>query len=176
MTALSRWRTTKSSPYLMTWGFQRTWTRSPAWPQLVLAGNWARRCASRPCKAMLANNGETTPPTILQTFFFRAGIARTGIDPEHDVDLVMRDFHPLHQRTDHLPFPTPIGLCQPLLDLRRKVLQAPNDQGQFGVQGGLLSELLVLRFQVGDPLAEPDEPRLKRLLFNEPIDITIDQP
>jgi hypothetical protein len=120
--------------------------------------------------------GVTTPPTILQTFFFRARIAWAWLDPEHHLHLVMGHLHALDQRAYHLPFPAPIRLCQPLLDLRRKVLQPPNDQAQVGVKGVLLSKLLALRFHMGDPLAEPGDPGLELMLFNKRIGVTVDQP
>src|SRR5262245_23378231 len=120
--------------------------------------------------------GVVTPPTILQTFFFRARIAWAWIDPEHHVHLVMGHLHALDQRADQLPFPAPIRLCQPRSDLRRKVLQPPNNQAQVSVQGLLLGELLALRFHMGEPLAEPSDPGLELMLFNERISVTVDQP
>ena len=38
--------------------------------------------------------GIITPPTKLQTFFFRARIARTWIDPKHDIDLIVSPLPP----------------------------------------------------------------------------------
>ena len=93
--------------------------------------------------------GVRTPPTMLQTFFFRARIAGVWIDPEHDLYLVIGHFHALDQCADHLSFSAPIRLCQPVLDLCRKVLQAPNNQAQVSVQGVLLGQLLALRFHSG---------------------------
>src|SRR5262245_9711925 len=107
---------------------------------------------SKPYQAMRASSGDPTPPTMLQTFFFRARIAEVWIDPEHDLYLVIGHFHALDQRADHLSFPAPIRLCQPVLDLCRKVLQAPNNQAQVSVQGVLLGQLLALRCHMGDPL------------------------
>ena len=88
----------------------------------------------------------------------------------------MGHFHPLDQGADHLPFPPPIGLCQPVVDLCGKVLQAPNNQLQVGVQGGLLRQLLALGFQMGDPLAEPGNAGFELVLFEEPLGVTVDQP
>jgi hypothetical protein len=76
----------------------------------------------------------------------------------------------------HLPFPTPIGVCQPRLDLCRKVLRAPDDQLQFGVQAGFFSNLLALGFRVSGPLVERGEPGPELRLFNEPLGVTVNQP
>jgi hypothetical protein len=127
-------------------------------------------------KRGVPQGGERTPPTILQTFFGRAGIARTWRDPEPHLHLVLSHLHPLDQRADHLPLPVPLGLCQPGLHLCRKVLQAPADQLQVGRQGRCIGKLVAQGFQVGDPLAEPGDPGCALLLFNEPLGVTIDQP
>jgi hypothetical protein len=63
-------------------------------------------------------------PYNLANFFFRAGITWTWLEPEHHFHLVMGHLHALDQCADHLPFPAPIGLCQPVWDLRGKVFQA----------------------------------------------------
>jgi Reverse transcriptase (RNA-dependent DNA polymerase) len=120
--------------------------------------------------------GPRTPPTILQTFFFRARIARAWINPEHHLHLIMGHLHALNQRADHLPFSTPIGLNQSRLDLYRKVFQPPNDQAQVGVQGVLLDELWALRCHVGNPLAESSDPGLELRLLNKPLAVTVEQP
>jgi RNA-directed DNA polymerase len=44
--------------------------------------------------------GILTPPIKLQTFFFGIRIARVGIDPKHDIDVILRHLHPLHQGAD----------------------------------------------------------------------------
>jgi RNA-directed DNA polymerase len=53
--------------------------------------------------------GVVTPPTKLQTFFFGVGLSRVGIDPKHNIDLILGDLHPLHQGPDEVPFVRPIG-------------------------------------------------------------------
>jgi len=88
----------------------------------------------------------------------------------------MRDFHPLHQGPDHRPCPTPRGLCQALLELGGNVREAPNDPRPFGLHGGLGRQLSALRFQVGDPLAEPADPGLERVLLEEPLGGAVEQP
>jgi hypothetical protein len=125
---------------------------------------------------MLASRGLRTPPTILQTFFFRAGIAWAWIDPEPHVHLVLGHLHAPDQGADQLPFPAPIGLCQPRSELRRTVFQPPNNQGHVGVKSLLLGALLALCCQVGEPLAEPGEAGLERRLVKEPFGVTIEHP
>jgi RNA-directed DNA polymerase len=47
-------------------------------------------------KKGVPQGGVLSPPTKLQTFFFGIRIASVGIDPKHDVDLIMGHFHPSH--------------------------------------------------------------------------------
>jgi hypothetical protein len=108
--------------------------------------------------------------------FFRTRITRAWLDPEHHSDLIMRVFHPLDQRADHLPFPAPIGVCQPLLNLRGNVFQPPNNQAQVGVQRVCLGQVLALRFHRGDPLAESGEPGLELVRVNQRLGVTVEQP
>ena len=117
-----------------------------------------------------------TPPTILQTFFFRAGIAGVRVDPEHEVDLVVCDFYPLHQGPDHVPLLHPVGVRQPSVDLAGKIFQAPNDQLQCRLQGRGIRQLLALSFQVGDPWAQPGQARRELLLLEEPLSVAVNQP
>ncbi len=63
-----------------------------------------------------------------------------------------------------------------MVDLGGKVLQAPNNQVQFRVQGGFIRELSPLLVQVRQALAEAEDPRLKFVLVNEAIRVTVDQP
>ena len=49
-----------------------------------------------------------TPPTKLQTFFFRSGFPVALIDPKHDMDLVMSHFDMLDQGTDNLALAVPV--------------------------------------------------------------------
>ena len=87
----------------------------------------------------------------------------------------MGHLHALDQCADHLPFPAPIGLCQPVWDLRGKVFQPPHDQTHVGAQSLLLGQLVALRFHMSDPLAEPGDQGLKLLLLNQRLGVTVDQ-
>src|SRR6266436_4856481 len=66
--------------------------------------------------------GIVTPPTKLQTFFFGIRIASVRIDPKHNIDLVPRYFHPLHQRTDQVPFTGPVSVLQAIVDFGGELL------------------------------------------------------
>ena len=59
---------------------------------------------------MLAQRGESTPPTKLQTFFFRVGLFRVRVDPKDDIDLISRHFYPPHQGPDEVALAHPICL------------------------------------------------------------------
>src|SRR5262245_56318149 len=74
-----------------------------------------------PTTAGTPQGGTHTPPTKLQTFFFGVRIARVWIDPKHDVDLIPSHFHPFHQSTDQVPFASPIGFLQAIVDFGGKV-------------------------------------------------------
>src|SRR6516165_7732785 len=56
--------------------------------------------------------GIISPPTKLQTFFFGIVITWIWVDPKHDIDLIPSHFHPLHQRSDQVPFAGPVGFLQ----------------------------------------------------------------
>jgi RNA-directed DNA polymerase len=75
--------------------------------------------------------GVRTPPTILQTFFPRAGLYGMLIDPKHHMYQVMCHFHALHQGADQLPLAQPVGGFQPRVHPCRELFEAPNDQMQF---------------------------------------------
>src|SRR6266481_6129453 len=83
--------------YMEDWKFHRTYTGTP-------------------------QGGIITPPTKLQTFFFGVRIASVRIDPKHDIDLVPRYFHPLHQRTDQVPFTGPVSVLQAIVDFGGELL------------------------------------------------------
>ena len=125
---------------------------------------------------MFARRGESTPPTILQTFFFRVGLHRTLIDPEHHMYQVMRHFHPLDQGADQLPLAQPVGGLQACVYSCSELFEAPNDQAQFRLQGGFIGETLALLFQMSDPLAQAGDPGFEFLFLDEPLGITVNQP
>src|SRR5215470_11507152 len=120
--------------------------------------------------------GVLSPPTKLQTFFFGIVITRIWVNPKHEIDLVTRDFHPLDQRPDEVPFARPIGGLQAVAEFGSKVLQPANNQLQFALQGGLIRQRLALLLQPGEALAQAGNPRLKLGLVNEALRITVDQP
>src|SRR6266852_3211239 len=66
--------------------------------------------------------GVLIPPTKLQTFFFGVRIASVRIDPKHNIDLVPRYFHPLHQRPDQVPFTGPVSVLQAIVDFGGELL------------------------------------------------------
>jgi hypothetical protein len=47
---------------------------------------------------------------------------------------------------------------------------------EFGLERFLLGKLLALGFQLGDALAQPGEPGLELVFFQEPLGITVNQP
>src|SRR5215471_13451395 len=120
--------------------------------------------------------GVVSPPTKLQTFFFGVVITRIRVDPKHDIDLVVRHFHPLDQRPDEVALARPVRRLQPVVEFGSKVLQAANNQLQLPVQGGFLRQRLALRLQPGQALAQAGNSRLKLGLVNEALRITVDQP
>src|SRR5262244_2381954 len=117
-----------------------------------------------------------SPPTKLQTFFFRIVITRIWVDAKHDIDLVTCDFHPLDQRPDEVALARPVGRLQAIVEFRRKVFQTAKNQLQFPVQSGLIRQGLALRLQTGEALAQAGDPGLKLRLVNEAIRIAVNQP
>jgi hypothetical protein len=90
--------------------------------------------------------------------------------------LIVIDFHPLHQGTDQLSSAGPVCFFQPVFHLCGKVLESPDDQVQFCVQGRFICELVGLLFECRDPLSKVGDPGLELALLNEPFGITVDQP
>src|SRR4029077_10651861 len=149
----------------------------PIW--LLALGLPLRRSSEPPFRDtlyILASSELVSPPTKLQTFFFRIVITRIWVDPKHDIDLVRRDFHSLDQRPDEVALARPVRRLQPVVEFGSKVLQAANNQLQLPVQGGFLRQRLALLLQPGQALAQAGNPRLKLGLVNEALRITVDQP
>src|SRR5215813_10102665 len=113
--------------------------------------------------------GVASPPTKLQTFFFEIVITRIWVDPKHDIDLVVRHFHPLDQRSDEVALARPVGGLQPVVEFGGKVLQPTNNQLQFPIQCRLICQRLALLLQPGEALAQAGNPRLKLGLVNEAL-------
>src|SRR5713226_1134627 len=109
--------------------------------------------------------GVSTPPIKLQTFFFGVGLSLIRIDPKDDIDLILSHFHPLDQGTNHLAFAEPVRVLQPRGKLGRKILQASNDQTDFGLKGGHLDELLALLLQLEDALPQAGNTGFELVLF-----------
>jgi len=120
--------------------------------------------------------GETTPPTKLQTFFFRVGLPRIWIDAKDDIHLVRGHFHPLDQGTNHLAFAEPVRVLQARGNLGCKLLQASNDQTDFGLQGCHIDELLALLLQLDDALPQAGNTRFELVLFQYPLGVAVNQP
>ena len=76
----------------------------------------------------LPQGGPLSLPTKLQTFFFRISIAGIGIDPKHNIYLVLGHFDPLDQRPDEVALARPVGLLQATVDFGSKIFQPANNQ------------------------------------------------
>jgi len=62
------------------------------------------------------------------------------------------------------------------VDLRRKILQASNNQLQLGLQSCFVLKLLGLDFEGREALPESGNTGFKFRLVNEPLGVTVDQP
>src|SRR5215470_18076074 len=125
---------------------------------------------------MLANRGLTTPPTKLPTFFFGIVITLIWVDPKHNIDVALSHFHPLDQCPDEVALARPVGRLQAILEFGREVLETANNQLQFPLHSGLISERLSLLLQTSKALAQTGHPGLKLPLVDEALGITVDQP
>src|SRR5215831_12568214 len=117
---------------------------------------------------MLANKGLLTPPTKLQTFFFGIVITLIWVDPKYNIDVALSHFHPLDQCPDEVALARPVGRLQAILEFGREALETANNQLQFPLHSGLISERLAL--------AQTGHPGLKLPLVDEALGITVDQP
>src|SRR5215475_4774453 len=125
---------------------------------------------------MLASRGLTSPPTKLQTFFFGSVITRIWVDPKHNIDVALSHFHPLDQCPDEVALARPVGRLQAILEFGREVLETANNQLQFPLHSGLISERLALLLQPSEALAQTGHPGFKLPLVDEALGITVDQP
>jgi hypothetical protein len=112
----------------------------------------------------------------LQTFFFGIRIARVWIDPKHDIDVILRHFHPLHQGADSVAFAFPVGRCSAVMHLRGEVFQASKNQRQCRLQGGGIDELLPRFLRLGDAAPQAEDAGLAFLLINAAVGITVNEP
>ena len=125
---------------------------------------------------MLARRGERTPPIKLPTFFFRVGLLRIRIDSKDDIHAVRGHFHPLDQGTNHLAFAEPVRVLQPRSNLGRKILQASNDQTDFGLKGCHIDALLALLLQLEEALPQAGNTGFELVLFQSPLGVAVNQP
>jgi hypothetical protein len=111
--------------------------------------------------------GETTPPTKWQTFFFGTRISSVRIDPQHAIDLIPGDFHPLPQGPEESPLARPVGCLHSAVDCGRTSFEAANHQRSFRLHGRRRRPRLTLRFQAGEALTEAGKPGLELVLVDE---------
>ena len=100
-----------------------------------------------------------------RTFFFGASLPRIWINSKDDIHAVRGHFHPLDQGTNHLAFAQPVRVLQPRIHLRRKVLQASNDQTNFRLKNRHIEALLTLILQRRETLAQAGNARFELVLF-----------
>ena len=116
--------------------------------ETALKAGYCEEWTYHPSLSGSPQGGMVTPPTKLQTFFFGAGLPWIRIDSKDNIHVVRSHFHPLDQGTNHLAFAEPVRVLQPRINLGRKVLQASNDQTNFGLKSRHINELLTLLLQL----------------------------
>src|SRR5215813_8466968 len=131
---------------------------------------------SIPWSAILANSGEITPPTMLQTAPCGARFKRELIYPEHNIHLAFLDFHSLDQGPNKVTLAVPVGLIQSILDFQGEVFQSTDNQLQFRLQLGLIGEFSCLFLQFRYAFFQPRDPWFKLAFINQTLSITIDEP
>jgi hypothetical protein len=95
----------------------------------------------------------------------RAGRSHRS-QPEHDTNLVLLDFDPLHERANELTARLPIGILQPRAHLCGELFQPADEQADLAFDLGPLLESLRVHFQPTDAFAEASDTRLKLRLVN----------
>ena len=95
--------------------------KKPSWKRLTPAhtspdpsGSGSKRewsTTAYSCPRKQARHKGRAHSTKLQTFF-EIRVSKVRIDPKHDIDLILRHFHPLDQRTDQVPFTCPVSFLQ----------------------------------------------------------------
>jgi hypothetical protein len=90
-------------------------------------------------KQGVPQGGVVSPPTMWQTFGFRACAEWTRFHAKNHLHGLRSDFNPLDQRANQFPSPRPIRLLQTGGDTLGKLFQIADDQAQ----------LVVPRFLVG---------------------------
>ncbi len=56
----------------------------------------------------------------MQAFFFRIALPEVRLDAKHDLDLVLANLHPLHQRADNLALLAPLDVIETVVDFLPK--------------------------------------------------------
>jgi hypothetical protein len=69
------------------------------------------------------------------------------------MNLIVIDLHPLHQGADQRSSAGPVCVLQPVVHLCGKILESPDDQVQFWVQGSCICQLVGLLFEFRYPLS-----------------------
>jgi hypothetical protein len=111
----------------------------------------------------------------LQAFFFGTALSEVGLDPKDDLDLVLANLHPLHQRADNLALLAPLDVIETVVEGLPKRVEVPNDEVEVMLQGLLIRQLLTLDFDMGNALAQAAHARLKLRFFNQPLGIAVDE-
>ena len=100
----------------------------------------------------------------------------SGIDTEHDPDVLAIDLDPPHEGADDVTPRVPIRILQPIPDQGGKHLQLANDELQ---RAGLLGRILQrcsFCLKLGDALAQACQPRLEFRLADHALGVAVDQP
>jgi hypothetical protein len=92
------------------------------------------------------------------------------------MDLISRHFYPPHQGPDEVALAHPICLSSSVMNLGGKIFETSDNELSFRVEGGFIRPWLPLRVQVCYALPEADDPRLKCMLVQETIRITVHEP
>src|SRR3954454_15562299 len=89
-----------------------------------------RRSTSRSSSSstIFDNKGESTPPTMWQTFGLRIGAERAWFHAENHVDCLRSDFHSLDQGANQFPPSGPVRLLQTGGNALAEVLQIADHQ------------------------------------------------
>jgi hypothetical protein len=132
--------------------------------------------AFHPTEAGTPQGGIATPPTKVQTFFSRVRLRRVRVDPKDNIDLISTHFHSPHQGPDEVALARPVCLSSSVMNLGGKIFETSDNALQFRVEGGFIHQLLPLRVQVRYALPEADDARLKCVLVQEAIRITVNAP
>jgi hypothetical protein len=96
------------------------------------AGAWTSPAPGTP------PGGVLTPPTKWPTFFFGIRISKGRSAPQYKMNLLLRHFHPLAQRTDQVPVTCSVGCRQAMGDVSGTVCQTAQHPRPCRGRGGLI--------------------------------------